>query len=391
MKIVMLCDFYIHTLQYQENLLVKYYIKQGHEVTVVTSTFESIFDYYAGKYNKTIPAHVFFDNGAKIIKLPFSINILNKIRRFAGIGKILEQEQPDVIFSHDIMFNLYEVRKYKNKHPNCKIIMDYHADYSNSGNNWLSRNILHKIIRKTCLYSVLKHIEKIYPIVPAGFIFLNELYGIPYERMELLPLGTDPDIFNEIISQKKGQEIRKKLNIPDDAFVIFSGGKLEPLKKTEFLIRAFNNLSDPRIHLMIVGKASENNASYKAELVSLSQNNKNIHFTGWLSGNEIYNYMNAADIAVFPASQSVLWQQAIGMGLPLIVGAHLGQDASYLNIYNCLIILEESQITVQEIEKNIKKLIEDPALLNTMKEAALKTSNEYLSYDIIAKRTLQFN
>ena len=391
MKIVMLCDFYNPTLQFQENTLVKYYVKQGHEVIVITSTFESVFDYYADRYDKTIPAHDFFDHRAKIIKLPFSINILNRIRRFGGVMKILKREKPDVIFLHDIMLNIYEVKKYKKKYPNCKIIMDYHADYSNSGKNWLSRNILHKIIRKSCLYSVLKYIEKIYPIVPAGFNFLNELYGIPYERMELLPLGTDTDMFNEIISQNRGKSIRENLGIPSDAFVIFSVGKLDPRKKTDLLMKAFKNLSDSRVHLIIVGKTPDDYVSYKDELDTLMLNEKNIHHTGWLKGDEIYDYMNASDIAVFPASQSILWQQSIGMGLPLIVGSHLGQDVSYLNIYDCLIILDENQITVQEIEKNIKKMIEDPVLLNTMRKAAFKTSNEYLSYDIIAKRTLQFN
>jgi glycosyltransferase involved in cell wall biosynthesis len=289
------------------------------------------------------------------------------------------------------MLNLYEVKKYRKKCPNCKIILDYHADYSNSGNGWLSRNILHKIIRKSCLYAVLMYIEKIYPIVPAGFVFLKEMYGVPYERMELLPLGTDPDKFNEIISQNKGKKIRENLGIPADAFVIFSGGKFDPLKKTDLLIKAFLNLSNPRIHLVIVGKASDSNTSYKAELEALSQSNKNIHFTGWLNGDEIYDYMNASDIAVFPASQSVLWQQAIGMGLPLIVGSHLGQDVSYLNIYDCLIIMEEHQITVHEIEKNIKKLVENTILLDAMRKAAFKTSNEYLSYDRIAKQTLHFS
>lgn len=44
MKILMLCEFY-NEIWNQENLLVKYYRKHGHEVTVITSTYESVFDY----------------------------------------------------------------------------------------------------------------------------------------------------------------------------------------------------------------------------------------------------------------------------------------------------------------------------------------------------------
>lgn len=391
MKILMMCDVYIHTLQYQENLLAKYYVKNGHSVTVITSTFESVFDYISGNYDKAIGISEGIYDGVKIIRLPYSINILSKLRRFKGVNKILEEEQPDIIFSHDIMLNLHEAVRYKKKYPDCKIIMDYHADYSNSAKNWVSLNVLHKMIRRAFLYSVLKHIDKIYPIVPAGFVFLNEVYGIPYERMELLPLGTDTDKAKDIISQKRGVSIRERLHIPIDAFVIFTGGKLDPSKKTHLLIDAFFALSDPQLHIIIVGEASESNMTYKAELELMSQNNDHIHFTGWLKGEEIYDYMNASDVAVFPASQSVLWQQAIGMGLPLIVGSHKGQDASYLNINRCLIILAEHQINTSKIAQSIKLLIDDPVLIETMKNSAIKTSSEFLSYDLIAQKTLDFN
>ena len=43
-------------------------------------------------------------------------------------------------------------------------------------------------------------------------------------------------------------------------------------------------------------------------------------FAGWVDAVDVYRMMDACDFAVFPASQSVLWQQALAMGLPLIVG-----------------------------------------------------------------------
>lgn len=67
--------------------------------------------------------------------------------------------------------------------------MDYHADFSNSGKNWVSINILHKIIRKKYLYRYKKYIDKIYPVVPAGEEFLHKIYGISYDEMELLLLA----------------------------------------------------------------------------------------------------------------------------------------------------------------------------------------------------------
>ena len=53
MKILMLCELYIENLEYQENLLVKYYRKHGHEVTVITSTYDNVFDYYNNQHDNS--------------------------------------------------------------------------------------------------------------------------------------------------------------------------------------------------------------------------------------------------------------------------------------------------------------------------------------------------
>jgi glycosyltransferase involved in cell wall biosynthesis len=127
----------------------------------------------------------------------------------------------------------------------------------------------------------------------------------------------------------------------------------------------------------------------------MAKDNKQIHFTGWVKGDEMYDYMSASDIAVFPAGQSVLWQQAIGMGLPLILGPVYNangkiwiQDASYLNVNNNVIILDKDHVSAQEIARQIRRLIDNPDLLDSMKNGALKTAEEFLSYDKIVQQTL---
>jgi Glycosyl transferase 4-like domain len=123
MKILMLCEFYSESVEFQENLLVKYYGKYGHEVTVVTSTFESIFDYYQDRHDNSRPARTYRDGGAKIIKLPYRYNLLNRLRAYTRIDKILEDEAPDLIYIHDIMPNLPEAIAYMRAHPECRMIL----------------------------------------------------------------------------------------------------------------------------------------------------------------------------------------------------------------------------------------------------------------------------
>jgi 1,2-diacylglycerol 3-alpha-glucosyltransferase len=390
-KIVMLCEFYNEHCEYQENLLAKYYTKHNHQVTIITSTFDSVFDYYADRYDNSSPSKVYFDNEVKIIKLRYSFNIINRLRKYKSIYKILESEKPDLIYIHDIMLNILEAVKYKKKNLQCKIIMDYHADYSNSAKNWLSMNILHKIIRKTYLDISKKYIERFFPVVPASAKFLNEVYKIPYERMELLPLGADIDFGKKVKQQYEGAKIRKKYGIKDSDIAIFTGGKLSPTKKTELLIKAFKEINRSDLHLFIIGDAGKDNISYHKKLQDISKENSRINFMGWLKSSDIYRFLDASDIAVFPASQSIIWQQAISMGLPLLVGDIGHQSISYLNQYRNIVILNRGEIKSSRIAEEILKIINDPIKIVNMKNGAKKTADELLNWNKLILKTLQFN
>ncbi len=385
----MLCDLYLDSLQYQENLLAKYYTKAGHEVVIIASTFESVFDYYTDNYNSKKLTSIYTLNGIKLYKLPYSINIFNKLRKFGGVYDILLSEYPDVIFSHDIHLNLTDAVKYKKfKNKKCKIIMDYHADYSNSAKNWFSLNILHKIIRKTFLSFQWKHLDKVFYVVPSSAKFLNEVYNVSYNDMQLLPLGADTDLIVEVNNSQVRNNIRSKFSILEDDVVIFTGGKLTPSKRTEILIQAFTNFSSKNSHLFVIGKSGDEDKEYFDSLQSLATLNSRIHFIGWLSSKEIYSYLSACDFAVFPSSQSVLWQQALSVGLPLVVGQFRDQEINYLNKYGAIISIPEDEVVASTFQSIIESLSYNPDLLSQMKKAALLTSEEFLNYYNIIQKTL---
>ena len=113
----MLCDFFQEDLEYQENLLVKYYEKQGHDVIVIASTFESVFDYYNDRHDDKIASSTYTVGTAKIHKLRYRYNILNRLRAYTTITPILEAAQPDLIYVHDIMLNFPEAIRYMKRHP----------------------------------------------------------------------------------------------------------------------------------------------------------------------------------------------------------------------------------------------------------------------------------
>jgi glycosyltransferase involved in cell wall biosynthesis len=209
--------------------------------------------------------------------------------------------------------------------------------------------------------------------------------------MEVLPLGADTDRGKLIKERSVGAGLRKQLGIPEDHFVIFSGGKLSPAKRTEILIEAFINISSPKASLVIVGEASEADAAYKQKLLSQASASKNIHFTGWLNNDQVYGYLDMADCAVFPASQSIIWQQAISMGLPIIVGDSGHQDISYLNLKDNIVIFKKNDITVENFQSAIASLLNDPLLYERMRDGAKFVTDTQLNWDVLIEKTLRFN
>lgn len=387
MKILFICDYYDDSQLYQEPLLSKYYKYLGHEVYVITSLHKDVFNYVSDLSVKN--SQILREKGINeeiIIRMPYVVNIKNKIKKFENIQPYLKEIEPDLIFFHDISFNTHDVINWLlQAKTQCKIIMDYHADYSNSANNWMSLYVLHKIIRKRYLKRYIKYFHKVYPIVPEGKRFLSEIYGISDSKMELLPLGVDSFTISELKKKETiRSEIRKKYNIPEEDILIVTGGKLEPQKRTELAIKAIDGIHN-NIHLLIFGKSFS--TEYQNELEAMGMN-KNIHFTGWLSASEILEVLLCGDIAVFPSSQSVLWQQAIGAGLPLIVGDSGGQNADYMNLYNNIIVVSKNNIRTEYFRELLLHLINNPDILDAMKEGALKTTNELLDYKIIAQKTL---
>lgn len=391
MKILMLCDFFDEKLEYQENLLVKYYRKHGHDVTVVTSTFDSVFDYYADRHDNTLPSRTYQHDGATIIKLRYRYNLLNRLRAFQRIDHILDDEAPDLIFVHDIMLNLPECIRYVRAHPHSRMILDYHADYSNSGKNALSLKVLHGMIRKWFLDRARPHLSRIFPIVPAGATFLHEIYKVPHEEMEILPLGADTDLAMSIRQGSGRADLRRQYGIPDDHTVIFTGGKLAPAKRTELLLKAALSLPHLPIHLIVAGEAGEGDAAYEQMLYGLAAANPRVQMVGWLGREDIYRHLHMADLGVFPASQSILWQQAIAMGLPLIVGDTGHQDIGYLNSKQNIVILDKSEIRADRIAQEIARVVEDPTRRRAMSEGARQVADEHLNWDRLILRTLRFN
>lgn len=390
MRIFMICELYEPSLEFQENQLVRQYRRMGHEVMVVASTFDDVFDYYAGRYDPTKPASSFDDNGATIHHLPYRYNYLNKLRAYTDITDLLNGFCPDLIYIHDIMPNIPEIVRYRRRHPEVRIIMDIHMDATNSGKNWLSRRILHGVVRRWFLNRVRPYLDGIFPNYPHGFTFMRELYKVPDSEMTLLPLGCDTEFIDSVQRGQDREKARAALGLGPDDFVIFTGGKLTARKKFEVLAEAIDCPELAQAHVVVAGKVPDDDLDYRVVVErACAPIAERIHFMGWQKPEGMYRLMHIADVAVFTASQSVMWQGAIGSGLPLIVGDAGGQDPGYLNRNDNVTVLPPADVNVAGLRAALIALARDPERRRRMRAGALKTAREHLDWSVLAARTLE--
>lgn len=380
MKILHLClgDCFTDGYSYQENILPKYHVKMGCDVTVIASLQSFNND---GKYCMIDGYQEYDDkNGFHIVRLPYKWPLsLNRIfRRYRGFADILQREAPDLIFSHNIQYgDIAVLVKYLRKHPKVKTFADNHGDYINSARNFLSKNVLHRIVWRYFAQKIEPYLSKCYGVTPLRCRFLKEMYHINPNIIEYLPLGVDDDEI-PVNREKVRTEIRKELGITDDNMVIITGGKIDKLKNTHVLLEALDKVNDNQIHLIICGTLTPEMDYIKHTIDS----NSNIHYLGWCNAKRVMNCMVASDLACFPGTHSTLWEQSIGVGLPAIFKRWPEMEHVSVN-GNCIMVDGED---IEELVNAIRFLTNENNY-NEYKDNAIKASKNFL-YSNISKKAI---
>lgn len=375
MKIVHLClsAFFIDNYSYQENMITKYHVKHGHEVTVIASLFS--FDKNGkGYYQKEPSTHV-EPSGVKVIRLAYKepLKINRTLRHYEGFKECLNNEAPEIIFIHNMAFgDTGIVVDYIKKHPSTLLFADNHADYVNSAKNWSSKHILHPIIWRYYAHKLQPFLKKCYGVTPMRCRFLKEMYHIKPELIEFLPMGVDDEAIPTTRVTVRNA-IRTELGIPEDSLVILTGGKIDKLKNTHVLVEALKKMNNKNVHLIICGTLSPEMEYLKSEFES----NANIHYLGWCNADRVMNCMVASDLACFPGTHSTLWEQSVGVGLPAIFKRW--NEMEHVNVNdNCEFVKGED---VEDLYSVIKKVIE-PSYFAAIKEKAAVASKQFLYSEI---------
>lgn len=383
MKILHLClgCFYVDNYSYQENMLPKYHKSMGYDVEIVASTLS--FDKNGNSCN--INSGVYNNEfGIKVTRLPYArwagVKLGKFLRVYEGTYEVIEKIKPNIIFIHGCQFlDMKLVVKYVKKY-NCKIYVDNHADFSNSATNWLSKNILHGVLWKYCAHIIEPYTLKFYGVLPVRVDFLKDIYKLPSDKCELLVMGADDDLVKSANSEMR-KKIRKKYGILQNEFLVITGGKIDKWKTQTFLLmEAIKKIDSDKIKLLVFGSVTTELKDHMKSLVDESK----IRYIGWIQSKDSYNLFSAADLVVFPGRHSVMWEQVVAQGIPMIVKKWQGTTHVDLG-GNVKFITEDS---IEEIQMLIEEVFNNREEYIKMKEIAVEKGMKEFSYAEIAKKAI---
>ena len=385
MKIVHLClgCFYPDGFSYQENMLPKFHKNMGYDVEVIASLFT--FDTNGkGMY---LPKAKSYQNEYEILvnRLDYRkpLRIYRKLKGYIGAYEVLENSNPDILFIHGIQFiDVKLVVKYLKKHPDVKVFVDNHADFSNSATNFFSKTFLHKILWRHMAHLIEPYVIKFYGVLPARVDFLKDIYKLPAEKCELLVMGADDDAVEYVKINNFRDKIRKKYGIKDDDFCIVTGGKIDSFKMQALtLMEAVSDLGNPKMKLLVFGSIEN---AIKDRFDSLCDGTK-IQYMGWAKGIQSYEYFSAADLVVFPGRHSVYWEQVAGMGIPMV--CKYWEGTTHVDIGGNVVFLKTDK--KKEIGAILNEIIEFPRNYERMLKTAQGIAKDKFSYRKIAAKAIE--
>lgn len=182
-----------------------------------------------------------------------------------------------------------------------KTILTYHSDNYNHS-KW---NLFQKLVLKLGEVISTRFADRIICISP---LFVQKIKE--KQKCFFIPNGVE-------IHGESNCTINEEIGIKFQRYLLFVG-RLSAEKGIEVLLKAFKNVSDDSVGLIVVGSCSDR--KYKLKLEKLASDK--VTFLGEVNHNELHNYYRNAELFLLPSyneglSISVL--EAISFGIPIII------------------------------------------------------------------------
>lgn len=383
---IMLDCFYKNGYGYQENLLPAKHRQLGYDVEIIS--------YYqdgdeAEKEKGSAPVSYINPDGIPVHILERS----NSVRRHIpfvvgwtyitkGLDRKLIEVAPDIIFMHGICrIDNFSVIKYCKQHPNVVLFADNHSDYYNTPVDSFREKSFRYGVGRFIGALLNKYAKRVWGVTPWRVKYQEDVYGINSEKSSLLVMGGDESKIKWNDKDSIRKSIRSSLNIPQTSFVIITGGKIDKTKNIHHLLNAVARNPHEDIHVILFGRFERDMEEYARTL-----SDARIHNVGWITPTEANDYYLASDLACFPGTHSVLWEQACACGVPAIFKDWDGGFAHVDVGGNCILLKD---VTEDTLDENIHYIINNNDVYENMKTVAETKARKEFSYLDIAKRSIE--
>jgi glycosyltransferase involved in cell wall biosynthesis len=204
-----------------------------------------------------------------------------------------------------------------------------------------------------------------------------ESLGVQKDRIYVNSFGID---LSEFYPGRSQQSVRAQLSIPISAKVVIFVGRIEPVKGTEYLLKAATHLVPLRddLRFLIVGDGPLRSRFQKKYL------HNRIIFLGWR--NDIADLLNASDILVLPSISEglpIVSLEALSLSKPVI--------ATDVGALSDVILDRETGMLVSpgkwmELSDAIASLLGNPRSVHEMGVKGSEFIKRFFAWDEILRR-----
>jgi glycosyltransferase involved in cell wall biosynthesis len=369
-------------------------VKKGHDVALVV--FNSLDPQdcgYGVAYQKpylvtrpkkpVLPREEYW-NGVRILRFESKMQLFSYYWSPTMLAWLLENaEEFDIMHTHTLRFSNNEftaLAHIKSQTPfvltgHDKLRLDYMGPLALT---------LDKVYRVTIGRLVLNMAERVIAFDEDYAEGYHRLYGVPYEKIRIIPNGIDYAYYNNL---PNGDELRETLGNPEN--VILYVGRFIDYKKPDLLISSFRLVLErfPKSCLLMIGK-DYGLLSYCRKLTTDFGLKEKVIFMEDAYEEIKLQALSIADVCVIPSdyeSFGLVALEAEASGVPVIASECGGLKYLVEERKTGLFLRER---TPNEISQKIIFLLYDNQLRHRMSENA-KSFAKNFSWDVVTDKLLQ--
>jgi glycosyltransferase involved in cell wall biosynthesis len=306
------------------------------------------------------------------IKTNIKISFPIALKPYYKINRSIKKIDPDIIHTHQSYWigrDAYRFAK-KLKKP---LVYTFHTNYEYYMHYLpIPKKFQRRFFKLLNLYEISFCNKCDAIIAPTENVYKDLTAKGVKAPIYVIPSGINIGKFS--LSEERISKLKNKFNIKPKEKVILYLGRIEKEKNIDLLIQVFTKILKKysKVKIVIVGDGQERKKVENLE----REFPKRVIFPGKVSKDKVPQFYNISDIFIQPSvseTQGITTQEAMVSGLAVVAAkSKMGAIDFIENNQNGLIVKPEED----QFYAKIVKLIENPKLLNKIKETAKQIKEE---------------